>query len=210
MTHLTFERISEIADGPQTPADREPHLAECPECQDTLRRVRALVASARTLPRNIEPPAEIWTSLRTRVGAAPARASARWRFGWLATAAAIIIVAGIALLVPGQPGVRKGKAKALPPVATAPAPVMHLAIEQNYTATVDELRRALETQRATLSPATIRVLERSLATIDTAIAEARAALATDPANQILIKILSANYERKVELLQRATELQSSS
>jgi hypothetical protein len=60
-----------------------------------------------------------------------------------------------------------------------------------------------------LSPATVRVVERSLATIDTAIAEARAALASDPANRSLVEILSANYERKVELLQRATELSSS-
>ena len=51
--------------------------------------------------------------------------------------------------------------------------------------------------------------ERSLATIDSAIAEARAALAADPANEALVRNLSAHYERKVELLHRATELSSS-
>jgi len=53
-------------------------------------------------------------------------------------------------------------------------------------------------------------VERSLATIDTAIAEARVALTSDPGNQALVEILSSNYERKVDLLQRATELAPSS
>ena len=209
MKHLTFEEISELADVREPRAEsREQHLAECAECRETLRRVRDLVGAAHRLPRDIAPPAEVWASLRTRVAGGPPRAAMRrWRFGWLATAAAIIIVAGIALLVPGRPG--PGKAKAKGAVVTASDPVMHLAVESNYIETVDELRRALETQRASLSPATIRVLERSLATIDTAIAEARRALADDPANQILTKILSANYERKVELLKRATEISTS-
>jgi hypothetical protein len=209
MTHLTFDRISEIADGPPAAADREPHLGECRECQETLRRVRALIAAAHQLPRDIEPPPDVWTSLGPRVGGARPSQARRWRIGWLATAAAIIFVAGITLLVPGRPGPGKGKAKALPPEAAGQASAIHLAVEQNYTTTVDELRRTLEAQRAALSPATIRVLERSLATIDTAIAEARAALVSDPANQILVKILSANYERKVELLKRATEISPS-
>jgi hypothetical protein len=106
-----------------------------------------------------------------------------------------------------------GKAKATKVMTTVPptpTPELHLAVERSYSATLAELRRTLDTQGATLSPATVRVLERSLATIDTAIAEAREALATDPANEVLVRILSANYERKVELLQRATELSSSS
>jgi hypothetical protein len=205
MTHLTFEQLNDIADGRRPTADGERHLELCGECQATLRRVRELIASVQRLPRDVDPPPEVWASLRTRVGGARPSAIRRWRIGWLATAAAIIFVAGIALLVPGRPGPGKAKAKGVP-VAAAPAGVMHLAVEQNYTTTVDELRRTLETQRATLSPATLRVLERSLATIDTAIAEARAALASDPANQALITILSANYEHKVELLKRATEL----
>ena len=59
-----------------------------------------------------------------------------------------------------------------------------------------------------MSPATVRTVERALTVIDSAIAEARAALAADPANAALIDILSAHYERKVDLLQRATELSS--
>ena len=38
------------------------------------------------------------------------------------------------------------------------------------------------------------------------IAEARAALAADPGNDALLDVLSANYEQKVQLLRRASEL----
>ena len=49
-------------------------------------------------------------------------------------------------------------------------------------------------------------MDRSLAVIDTAIAETRAAITDDPNNAALVEILSSHYERKVELLQRASEL----
>ena len=113
------------------------------------------------------------------------------------------------LLLPGPDRKAKGAKLARTPQPDASA-MLVFAVEKNYVSTVAELRETLETQRASLSPATIRVLEHSLAAIDTAIAEAREALANDPANQTLVGILSANYQRKVELLQRATQLPSSS
>jgi len=213
MTHLTFEQISDLADS--RAESREPraesHLAECSECRETLRRVRDLVVAAHALPRDIAPPPEVWTALRARVANGPARRSkSRWWYGGgIAAAAAIILMVGAAVLVPRGTG--KAKASKLASSAPPPAsPVMLLAVDNSYTRTLAELRLALDAQRTTLSPATVRVLERSLAAIDAAIAEAREALANDPANQILVGILSANYERKVELLQRATELSSSS
>jgi hypothetical protein len=83
-------------------------------------------------------------------------------------------------------------------------------VDRNYAPSIAELRATLEQQRPALSPATVRVLENSIAVIDAAIEEARAALAADPANDALSGILSAQYEHKVELLQRATKLSSSS
>jgi len=54
------------------------------------------------------------------------------------------------------------------------------------------------------------VVDRSLADIDAAISETRDALVSDPENTTLVDILSSHYERKVDLLQRATELASTS
>lgn len=209
MTHLSFEVLSEVAENPQARA-REPHLAECDACRETLRRIEELIGAARSLPREVTPPPEIWSELRTRMTRAPAATSSVWRIGgWIAAAAAIVIVAGLSVLMPGSTGKAKGAKLPGTLSVASPASAALVSVERQYAGTLDELRRSLDSQRSTLSPATVRIVERSLATIDTAIAEARAALASDPANQALSEILSAVYERKVELLQRATELSSS-
>ena len=207
MTHLDFARISELAEtGEPNAASRDArHLAECGECRETLRRVRELLAVARALPRDVAPPAEVWTGLRQRVARTPSRG---WRVGrWAAAAAAVFLLAGSALLLPlGRNGKIKAKAKGAVLTAvdtTAPAV---LTVEKRYALALDDLRETLAAQRATLAPSTVSVVDRSLATIDTAIAETRIALTSDPANRALADILASHYERKVDLLQRATEL----
>jgi hypothetical protein len=199
MTHLTFDDISELAERGD-PADA--HLAECEQCRETWRRVRALLDSTHALPREIEPPPEAWTALRERLPRTPARAGGRWwHNGWLATAAGIVLVIGTAIVTSTAAPRAKGSKLPQPPMPS----VVH-AVDMNYVATVAQLREALDGQRATLAPRTVETVDRALAVIDSAIAEARAALASDPANDALVDILSAHYERKVELLQRATEL----
>jgi len=217
MSHYDIETLSAHADGElNTVAESriERHLAECSACRDSLRGVRELVAAAHALPRDIAAPPEVWAALRTRVAGVSPAASRRhsgswWRSGWIAAAAAIVLVVGTAVLMPRTAG--KAKATKLGrPAPVAVSPVALSNVDRNYSATLSELRESLDSQRHALSPSTVRIVERSLATIDTAIAEARDALASDPANQTLVEILSAHYERKVELLQRAAELSSSS
>ena len=209
MSHLSFEQISDLAERAPGAEDREPHLAECGECRETLRRVRALVAAAHALPRDVAPDPSLWPELRERVRRTPRHPRRLWatRIAGLAAAAVIIFVAGVLVLTPRGTGKAKGARLPTPDAAAQTRLVSH--VQGNYQATLDELRGTLDAQRATLSPSTVQVVERSLATIDSAIAEARAALAADPANEALLRILSAHYERKVELLQRATELSSS-
>jgi hypothetical protein len=209
MTHLTFEQISDLAERAPGAEDREPHLTECGECRETLRKVRALVGAAHALPREVAPDPRLWPDLRERVRRTPRRPARAWatRFAWVAAAAVVVFAAGITVFMPRGPGKAKGVQQPTPNTQLDARLVSH--VESNYAATVDDLRRTLDAQRATLAPNTVRVVERSLATIDSAIAEARAALAADPANEALVRILSAHYERKVELLQRATELSSS-
>ncbi len=79
-------------------------------------------------------------------------------------------------------------------------------VERSYGGVLDELTITLRGQRGALAPATIATLERTLRIIDEAIAEAAAALAADPGNDALLDVLSANYEQKVQLLRRASEL----
>lgn len=210
MTHLTFDQLSELAESRTPRAEGREHLESCAECRATLERVQRLIDAAHALPREVAPPPEVWTALQARVKTAPrvARRARSWNLGWLAAAAAVVFFVGAALLLPPSVGKSKGKGAVLPPpVATRQSQVV-LAVEQNYEPTLADLRRTLDQQRSTLSPATLRVIEKAVATCDTAIAEARAALASDPANQALLQILSAQFEHKVELLQRATQLSS--
>jgi hypothetical protein len=215
MTHVTFERLSELAeqdssDGGVVARDEEArHLASCPECRSTLSRVRSLLGAARSLPREVEPPPEAWTQIRARVGRSNAGSRRSWVRGWggwVAAAASVVFIVGAALLIPGGRG--KGSVStATSPVRTSPAVAR---IELHFAETLAELRTTLAAQRTHYTPAAANVVDRTLAVIDTAIAETRAAITDDPENPVLVEILSAHYERKVELLQRATELAPSS
>jgi hypothetical protein len=57
-----------------------------------------------------------------------------------------------------------------------------------------------------LSPVTVRKIERSLAVIDSAIAEARRALVLDPANTYLTHHLADTMRRKLQFLREANRL----
>jgi hypothetical protein len=210
MSHLTFEQISELAETRTPRAESREHLDACAECRGTLERVQRLLDAAHALPREVAPPPEVWSALQSRVKSAPpSRRTRSWNLGWLAAAAAVVFFVGAALLLP--PSVGKGKSKGAvvqSPVTSPQSPVV-LAVERSYAPAIEDLRRTLDQQRSTLSPTTVAVIEKAVATCDTAIAEARAALAADPANQTLLQILSAQFAHKVALLQRATELSSS-
>jgi hypothetical protein len=73
-----------------------------------------------------------------------------------------------------------------------------------YDAAVADLQSVLDQGRDRLDPATVRVLEESLSTIDAAIDDARRALAADPANERLNTYLAGTRQRKLELLREAS------
>jgi hypothetical protein len=75
-----------------------------------------------------------------------------------------------------------------------------------YDAAIAELESALQKQRGRLDPRTVQVVERNLALIDKAIADARTALAADPASPYLNAHLASTMRRKVGLLRRVNEL----
>lgn len=206
--HPDIETLSAYGDGELPALARtrvDAHLAQCTSCRAGLARVRALVAAAAALPPDVEPPDVAWQGIRARIRreARPRRARRAWVGLGALAAAAVVLVAGSLLLRPGRSDKHLAGGTS---AAVAALPAGLTSVDRNYVASIAELRGTLEQQGQSLSPHTVRVLEHSLALIDTAIAEARAALAADPANAALAGILSAQYEHKLGLLQRATKL----
>jgi hypothetical protein len=87
--------------------------------------------------------------------------------------------------------------------STAPQPN---AVDPLYVGEIRTLRKIVRERRTQLDPATVAVLEQSLAVIDSAIAQSRAALAKDPASGFLATQLNRSLDKKVELLRTVASL----
>ncbi len=74
---------------------------------------------------------------------------------------------------------------------------------------IDNLQRLLTERRSQLEPETVKVVEENLAIIDAAVAQARAAVARDPASGFLNERLENALHKKVQLLRTVALLRSS-
>jgi hypothetical protein len=196
------------------------HIAACDLCRSEIESLQAIVAGARQLPRSIEPPAEAWIGIRSAIArdenavGAPGAAA---RFGerrrlYLAAAAvvlaAVLSSAGTAwYLSVRSPAGNLPAAMAVNTSSETPSTLAAFTIEENnYLRTASRLQDLLDQQEGSLAPETVAQLRASLHAIDDAIIEARNALARDPANKLLVEMLSSSYRQKVDLLRRSTEL----
>lgn len=84
--------------------------------------------------------------------------------------------------------------------------IMKADVEPVYDREIVKLRAIVRERRSQLDPKTVAVLEQSIAVIDSAIAQSRAALAKDPASGFLATQLNHSLEKKVELLRTAALL----
>jgi hypothetical protein len=222
MTHWT-ERLSDYLDGTLGGAERldcERHLAECAECAATLDELRRVVARAQSLE-NRAPRADLWAGIASRIGVsrpgvanlAEQRARRRIAFTLPQLAAAsialVLISAGGAWLAFSR-GSNRDIALTLAPrrgdTAAAATVSWVSRTDPKYDAQVAELQQALDQGRGRLDSNTVRVIKKNLDIIDTAIGEARRALAADPANQYLNVHLADTMRRKLELLRQASAL----
>jgi hypothetical protein len=77
-----------------------------------------------------------------------------------------------------------------------------------YRSEIRRLRDVVEERSGELDPATVAILQSSIATIDSAIAEARRALDRDPASRFLNEQLNKSLEQKLGLLRKAALMPS--
>lgn len=220
------DRLSDYLDGDLSPEEAralELHVESCAPCAAALDEIRAVVAAAAALPEH--PPArDLWPGIEARLTPRTTEGvtadvtsiqAFRGRGRRVSVTVPQLIAAGLALVVFSAGGVwlamgSEGRAVAgMPPEAaeaTAPvqSPFTHTAA---WEEAVTELQGEFDLRRSELDPATIMVVERNLALIDEAIAEARQALEADPSSGFLNGYVAEAMRRKVDLLRQATRVQ---
>jgi len=218
MTDKWTARLSEYLDETLAPTERQAiaaHLTGCAECTAMLAELRRVVARAEALE-DRPPRADLWPGIAQRIGVGAASRvvsieTRRRRFSFtmpqlLAAGIALAVIsAGGAWLALHGPSVAPSSGHLIAET-NAGAVRWVSAVDPTYDRTVSELQRALDEGKRTgrLDSTTVRVLEQSLATIDTAIAQAGRALVQDPGNVYLNHHLAETMRRKLNLLRQAS------
>lgn len=235
MASHTFwtDLLSEHLDG-DLPADRSralaEHLAGCEDCRAVEAELAEVKRRARALG-GIAPPAGLWDSIRGQLDTPPGVVDLTLRLdpaiappiaesvaaGWgrKARIAAMIAltlgtgVTGWALGSGALPGLRPAAVEftALDQPAGVDARLVASAPGgDELSQSVAELERILEGQPEGLDANTVRILRRNLALIQTAVAESRDALATNPENVYVRRHLEGAVERQREFVRQASRL----
>jgi hypothetical protein len=203
--HLTEIQSNDFIDEALSPSELaavQQHLAGCAECRAELATLRALVQRVGRLPSVIEPQRD----LRPQIWAQADRKTLwNWRYPLAAAATLLIAVSSLLTVL-----VMRDREEAARPVAIGqPVTIDLVNMERRYTAEVEDLQRALQQNRDRLAPETVRIMEENLRIIDSAIQEARNALANDPQSAMLGELLRSAYQRKLDLLKQAARSSAS-
>jgi len=203
------ERLDAWAAGELDPQERgqvADHLADCVECRAEAAAWMLLRDRTADLPRSIEPPRDLWPDIDRALDepAAPVLVrtirAPRLRVPALAAAAVALILATAAVttfFLRTSDTAMARKLKGMEPAAAEPAALSS-----------EELLRALDAQG--LPPETMAVVQRNLAVIDVAIAELEDALAEDPGNEELARMLVSTHRKRADLIEGATRAREES
>lgn len=205
------DRLSEYLDGELggEEAERlESRLAAEPDLRSLLEELRAVKRMAAERP-DFEAPPTLWDGIRNRIEPARLRDVGSGRAAWrrrlmftlpqLAAAAGVVLLLGISIGRMSDPAREPAGGDLLTAVSED-------AARPGYASFVADLEGRLGAGRDVLDPETVRVIEESLAKIDSAIVQARTALEADPDNVYLNQHLASARSKKLRLLEDATTL----
>lgn len=215
------EQLSEYLDESLPRAEREAldeHLATCAECRDTLAELRRVVDRARGLD-DRPPSKDLWSGIATRIGSSggtavvsidrarvPARSTRRLSFSIPQALAAGIVLMAVSSGAVWLSLRSHATEQSSNPARSIDMPAAWHQMDSSVDPVVADLRKTLQENRAQLKDSTVRILEKNLAIIDSAIAEARRALDQDPNNNYLNHHLADVVRRRADLLRRANAL----
>ena len=190
--HLEEAELNDLADGTVTSAPDEwtSHLRWCPACRERLEGIKGLLARASRLTSELEGGGGDWATLRARLAPAVAPTPGRFRLKTPLLLAAGVLLAVVGALVTRQRLDRSTGVADSTGTGSRPSK------------TEQDLLTELELERGLLRPETIEQLEDDLKTINAAAAELEAAIARDPNNPTLRRLLAASDEQKAALLKQ--------
>lgn len=196
------------------------HIADCADCRLELSLRRALIARARTLPRELPPQRQLWPAIANQINDKkihplyPANRAwlRRWETWGLAAAACVAIIALVWGIWQGETtryisGHTGNQLPSIaPPMAEVP-PRQQVAIGPNpaYKKVRQHIQQTLQLNKQELSTETMSVIEKNMGVIDDAIAQINKALTEDPENPDLQLMLVATQRQAADLLETIAE-----
>ena len=224
--HLSAERMHDLVDGLLASVEAEEaraHLEGCVACRAEHARLAEVVAALRAVPREARVPEGLWAGIQGRIQGRPAegvdaeaevlafpgarRGPRRFVFTVPQLAAAAVVVSVLSagamwMAVSGGGGTLTPGASAALTLPVGPA-ARAASSGEGYDQAVFELERIVDQGKPYLAPETVAALDRSLQTIDDALAEIRRALAADPNNELLARMLVRQQTSKLRVLSQA-------
>lgn len=200
------------------------HLDTCTSCTGLRVDLERVQAAARTLG-PIQPPDHLWLEIAGRIrleqpstplatAPVPRRTTVSTRsesWQWLAVAAALLLVTTAVYFASKPQGLTDSTSSttasnvAAPPTVETVDETLRRA-EAEYERAISQLEALVKAGDPSVSPETVATLQRSVTTIDQAIAESRAALTDNPTNQPARTSLFDALRSKVNLLQTTVVL----
>ena len=180
------------------------------ESDSEQQRIAKLVERARAATGPEMPREDLWPAIRDRIerakvaalpvsaGDPPVRALRTRRSGiWIGAA----VAAATAIFLLGR---ASGRFSGEPVVEFAEGPTVTTVPDSAgaYEQQARILFNRLSLERSLLRPEALRLIDRDLHTVDAAIAELDAAVARDPNNPVLRRLLVSSYREKVDILKR--------
>ncbi|MGH7620545.1 MAG: hypothetical protein ACREPM_25295 [Gemmatimonadaceae bacterium] len=206
----------------------ETHAARCADCGALLADLRELRVNAAALA-PLAPEHDLWAGIAARIetpvveitpagplDASTGRRTPRMNRVWtgLAAAGLVAVTATVTYQVTKSSvavATPRTVAAAAPVTSDTPAALTNVALtpeQKTYDAEIARLRAIVTERRPMLDTATIRVIDRNLMIIDSAIEQCRQALVKDPASRFLMQSLNDALDSKVQLLKAAVTLPS--
>ena len=201
-------------------AELERHLEGCEACRSLVSDFRAIRQASASMP-PLAPPPSAWKRIEESIRregptAAPAprarRSLTTSQLGWLGIAATVLLatVLGLRMGLWTRSSV-EAPTTATSATATATADIESVEsemrqAEEHYTKAISGLEQIATEGQGELDPETAATLQKSLAVVDQAIDESRAAVRSEPTSESAQQSLLENFSTKISLLQDTVAL----